>query len=198
VRTFMTLILGCLLLSPAAAEAQDRKPTPKAKEPVVELTTSMGTIQIKLLPDKAPKTVENFLQYVASGQYDGTVFHRVIESFMIQGGGYDEKYREKTTKTPIENEADNGLSNTRGTVAMARTSDPNSARAQFFINVKDNPGLNHKAKTPSGWGYCVFGRVVSGMDVVDKIKKVPTGAKGSFDSDAPLKEVVIKKARVLK
>jgi peptidyl-prolyl cis-trans isomerase B (cyclophilin B) len=185
------VVLGSLLGAP------DQPARAAGKEPVVELVTSMGTIKVKLLPEKAPKTVANFLAYVKSGHYDGTVFHRVIDNFMIQGGGFDPNLKEKPTRAPIENEADNGLTNDRGTIAMARTSDPHSASAQFFINVRDNAGLNHRGKTPAGWGYCVFGQVVGGMDVVDAIRKVPTGSKGQFDSDVPQKDVVIKKARVL-
>ena len=193
-RTLVTLFCGILLAAPAVSRAEP----PKGKGPVVELTTSLGAIQIKLFPDKAPKTVENFLKYVQDGHYAGTIFHRVIENFMIQGGGYDASYNQKPKRPPIQNEADNGLKNDRGTVAMARTSDPHSAGAQFFINVKNNDGLNHTSRTSDGWGYCVFGQVTKGMDVVDKIRKVPTGAKGPFDRDAPVTEVVIKSARVLK
>jgi len=134
---------------------------------------------------------------VKSGFYDGTIFHRVIADFMIQGGGFDPKYTKKPTRAPVVNEADNGLSNQRGTIAMARTSDPHSASAQFFINVKDNEALNHKSKDLRGWGYCVFGRVTKGMEVADKIRSVATGAKGPFRTDAPLKEVLIQKARSL-
>jgi peptidyl-prolyl cis-trans isomerase B (cyclophilin B) len=165
--------------------------------PRVELSTSWGKIKLELDAARAPKTVSNFLKYVRSGHYNGTIFHRVIGDFMIQGGGFDTNYSEKPTDTRVQNEADNGLSNLRGTVAMARTPDPHSAGAQFFINVVDNQRLDHRSKTPEGWGYCVFGKVVDGMDVVDKIKAVATGAKGPFSQDAPLTEVVINEAKVV-
>lgn len=187
------LIAGALLSLPGVAAA---------KTPVVELTVAsggkeLGKIKIQLDPVKAPKTVENFLKYARAGHYNGTIFHRVIEDFMIQGGGFTEKYTKKETRAPIKNEADNGLKNVRGSVAMARTPNPHSAAAQFFINVKDNHGLNHSGKNMDGWGYCVFGKVIKGMELVDRIRKVATGAKGEFDKDAPLKEVVIKAAKVL-
>jgi peptidyl-prolyl cis-trans isomerase B (cyclophilin B) len=185
-----------LLAAPGAGLAQKGKSKSK-KNPTVELATSMGSIRIELYPDKAPKTVENFLGYVKSGHYNGTIFHRVIADFMIQGGGFDGAYQQKATRAPITNEADNGLKNDRSTIAMARTGDPNSATAQFFINVKDNDMLNHRSKDQRGWGYCVFGKVVQGMDVVDKIRAVPTGPGGPFPTDAPQKQVVIKKARQL-
>jgi peptidyl-prolyl cis-trans isomerase B (cyclophilin B) len=163
----------------------------------VELDTTLGKIVIELDAAKAPNTVANFLAYVKAGHYDGTIFHRVIATFMIQGGGFDSAYVKKPTNAPIQNEADNGLSNLRGTIAMARTSDPHSATAQFFINVTDNAGLDHSAKTSQGWGYCVFGKVVSGLDTVDKIKAVPTGPGGPFAKDAPQTTVVINSAKVL-
>ena len=156
----------------------------------------MGDITLELNPEKAPDTVANFLQYVKDGFYDGTIFHRVIPTFMIQGGGFDAKMNQKPTRTPIKNEADNGLKNDVYTVAMARTGDPNSATAQFFINVADNQFLNHTAKTMQGWGYAVFGKVVKGQDVVDKIKAVPTTTKGMFQ-DVPVTPVVINKATVV-
>lgn len=159
--------------------------------PSVTVETSLGSFQIELDPGSAPKTVANFLAYVDAGHYDGTVFHRVISTFMVQGGGYDAGYKKKPVREPVENEADNGLKNTRGTVAMARTNDPHSATAQFFVNVADNGFLNHKAKQGSDWGYAVFGRVTDGMDVVDRIKAVKTGAQGPFAKDAPLEQVVI-------
>ncbi|MEW5757090.1 MAG: peptidylprolyl isomerase [Pseudomonadota bacterium] len=168
-----------------------------ADNPKVKLETNMGSITIELYPDKAPKTVQNFLDYANSGFYEGTIFHRVINGFMIQGGGFTQDYAQKQTKAPVQNEADNGLTNDRGTVAMARTNDPHSATAQFFINVVDNGFLNHSGKTPRGWGYAVFGKVTEGMDVVDQIKAVKTGARGPFSQDAPLSPVVIKKATVL-
>lgn len=160
---------------------------------MVELTTTMGKITLKLDAEKAPKTVENFLAYVKSGHFDGTIFHRVIDGFMIQGGGFDEKMVQKPTRDPIDNEASNGLKNKAYTVAMARTSDPHSATAQFFINVVDNAFLDFKAPTGNGWGYAVFGEVVEGKDVVDKIKKVKTANKG-FNADVPVDPVVITKA----
>lgn len=164
--------------------------------PYVELETSMGNIVIELNQEKAPKTVKNFIDYVNAGHYDGTIFHRVIDGFMIQGGGMDANMKEKATKAPIENEADNGLKNEVGTIAMARTSDPHSASSQFFINVKDNSFLNFSGKNPQGWGYAVFGKVTEGMDVVNKIKGVPTGKYG-FHADVPTTPVVIIHAKVI-
>lgn len=164
-------------------------------DPVVEVTTNHGTFVITLDPAHAPTSVENFLRYVDARHYDGTVFHRVIPTFMIQGGGFDARLEKRPVQAPIANEADNGLRNTRGTVAMARTSDPHSATAQFFVNVTDNAFLDHQAKTPQGWGYAVFGRVTEGMDVVDAIKNVKTGARGPFAKDAPLDNVVITSVR---
>ena len=162
----------------------------------VKLDTSMGEIEVELFTDKAPKTVDNFLQYVNAGHYDGTLFHRVIDGFMVQGGGMTEDMTQKPTQAPIENEADNGLTNEAYTLAMARTSDPHSATAQFFINVKNNTFLNHKDKSPQGWGYTVFGKVVKGIPVVNKIKAVPTGRKGMHD-DVPTTPIVINKAAVV-
>jgi cyclophilin family peptidyl-prolyl cis-trans isomerase len=164
-------------------------------DPTVEFATSHGTFVVALEPAKAPKTVENFLAYVDAGHYDGTIFHRVIPTFMIQGGGFDASLEKRPTRAPIANEAGNGLKNARGTVAMARTGDPHSATAQFFVNVVDNAFLDHQAPEGQGWGYCVFGRVTEGMDVVDKIKAEPTGAAGPFAKDAPKKTVTITKAR---
>jgi len=162
---------------------------------MVELQTSMGNIRIALHADKAPKTVENFLAYVREGHFDGTIFHRVINGFMIQGGGFDERMKQKPTRDPIENEANNGLKNKAYTLAMARTSDPHSASAQFFINVVDNDFLDFSAPDESGWGYAVFAEVTEGKDVVDAIKGVKTGSKG-FHQDVPLEPVVIQKAVV--
>ena len=159
----------------------------------VRMQTSMGDIYLELYPDKAPKTVENFMRYVHAGFYDGTIFHRVIDGFMIQGGGYTPDFKRKPTLAPIKNEADNGLHNTTGTIAMARAADPHSATAQFFINVKDNDFLNFKSADRRGWGYCVFGKVTKGMDVVHAIRKVPTGAAGPFPQDVPQKEIIIYK-----
>lgn len=164
--------------------------------PLVKLTTSMGEITVELYADKAPESVANFLDYVKSGHYDGTIFHRVINGFMIQGGGFAQDMTQKPTKKPIKNEADNGLKNEAYTLAMARTNDPHSASAQFFINVKNNEFLNHTGKNPQGWGYAVFGKVTSGQGVVNKIKGVPTGTKSYFD-DVPLEAVVILKAEVV-
>jgi peptidyl-prolyl cis-trans isomerase B (cyclophilin B) len=164
--------------------------------PSVLLKTNHGDITLELDAAKAPKSVANFLAYVKSGHYDGTIFHRVIDNFMIQGGGMIAGMKQKSTLDQIENEANNGLKNDRGTIAMARTSDPHSATAQFFINVNDNDFLNHTAPTPQGWGYAVFGKVSNGMDVVDKIKKVKTGNAG-YHQDVPTEDVVIEKASVI-
>ncbi|AMN66945.1 peptidyl-prolyl cis-trans isomerase B (cyclophilin B) [Psychrobacter luti] len=164
--------------------------------PVVELDTSMGAIVIELNEEKAPKTVENFLNYVKSGHYDGTIFHRIIDGFMIQGGGMDAEMNEKATNAPVENEADNGLKNDKGTIAMARTQDPHSATSQFFVNVKDNDFLNHSGKNMQGWGYTVFGKVTSGMDVIEKMRGVPTGRFG-MHADVPKEPVVINSATII-
>jgi peptidyl-prolyl cis-trans isomerase A (cyclophilin A) len=173
--------------------------TDKAAATKVLIKTSMGDMTVELYPDKAPKSVENFLAYVNAGFYDGTIFHRVIENFMIQGGGFTRDLRQKPTRPAIANEAKNGLSNLRGTLAMARTGDPNSATAQFFVNVVDNPRLDYTSdQNGATWGYAVFGKVVSGLDVVDKIKAVPTGAQGPFKSDVPATPVVIEKISVVK
>lgn len=162
----------------------------------IRMQTSLGAIVLELYPDKAPKTVENFLRYVKEDFYNGTLFHRVIDNFMIQGGGFSAGLTQKTTHAPIENEAKNGLRNERGTIAMARTSDPNSATSQFFINVVDNDFLNFTTPTPNGWGYCVFGKVVDGMTVVDRIKGVPTTSRGGH-KDVPITEVVIERMHEL-
>jgi peptidyl-prolyl cis-trans isomerase B (cyclophilin B) len=164
--------------------------------PTVALDTNHGRIVLELYADKAPKTVENFLGYVQAGFFDGTLFHRVIPGFMIQGGGFDGQQKQKPTRSPIQNEADNGAGNARGTIAMARTNDPHSATAQFFINLKDNTFLNHTGKNPQGWGYTVFGKVTEGMDVVDKIAKVRT-APGKISEAVPAEAVVIEKAEVV-
>jgi peptidyl-prolyl cis-trans isomerase A (cyclophilin A) len=161
-----------------------------AQNPRVELKTSRGPIVLELYADRAPRSVANFLDYAKSGFYDGTIFHRVIDGFMIQGGGFDRDMKQKPTRSPIENEAGNGLKNDTGTVAMARTSNPNSATAQFFINLKDNDFLNHRDNSAQGFGYAVFGKVVQGMDVVRAIGKVQTGRSGSFE-DVPREPVVI-------
>lgn len=159
---------------------------------MIKMETNYGTVTIELDADKAPQTVENFKKYIADGFFDNTIFHRVIPNFMIQGGGFNPGMTQKQTLDTIENEADNGLGNNRGTLAMARTNDPHSASAQFFINLKDNAFLNHSGKNPQGWGYCVFGKVTDGMDVVDKIAAVATGNSGGH-GDVPVEDVVILK-----
>lgn len=168
-----------------------------ASNPKVRMETTKGVVVIELYPDKAPKTVENFLRYVNEGKYDGTIFHRVIKRFMNQGGGFTPDFKKVETFAPIKNEADNGLKNKRGTIAMARTGDPHSATNQFFVNTVDNAFLDHTSKTPRGWGYCVFATVVDGMDVMDRIAKVPTGAKGPFQQDVPQEEILIQKVSVI-
>jgi peptidyl-prolyl cis-trans isomerase B (cyclophilin B) len=189
VTRILLLALVALVAMTLPAAAQD-------KNPVVVMETSMGTIKVELFQDKAPMTVKNFLKYVEDKHYDGTIFHRVISTFMIQGGGFEPGMKEKKTREAIKNESSNGISNTRGTIAMARTPEPDSATAQFFINVKDNKFLD-KAKAQDGVGYCVFGKVTEGLDVVDKIKAVKTGRKG-VHSDVPVEDVVIKTVRVAK
>jgi peptidyl-prolyl cis-trans isomerase B (cyclophilin B) len=163
---------------------------------MIKLTTNHGVIALELNAGKAPKTVANFLAYVAAGHYDNTVFHRVIKNFMIQGGGFEPNMNQKPCQPPVENEAANGLKNKRGTVAMARTNDPHSATAQFFINTVDNDFLDYQASSGQGWGYCVFGEVVEGLDVVDKIRAVKTGNKG-FHQDVPVEDVIIEKAEIV-
>jgi len=163
--------------------------------PVIELHTSKGLIVVELNPEKAPLTAANFKEYVEDGFYDGTIFHRVIPGFMIQGGGMTPDMKEKKTRSAVRNEADNGLANDKYTIAMARTNDPHSATAQFFINAKDNAFLNHKAPSGSGWGYCVFGKVIEGQDVVDAIEKVKTATSG-WHEDVPVEAVLIEKAVV--
>jgi len=163
---------------------------------MIKLTTNLGVITLELNAEKAPKTVANFISYVEAGHYDNTVFHRVIKNFMIQGGGFAPGMDQKATQAPIENEAANGLKNKRGSVAMARTNDPHSATAQFFINTVDNDFLDFKAPMGQGWGYCVFGEVVDGLDVVDKIRAVRTGSKG-FHQDVPVEDVIIEKAEIV-
>ena len=192
---------------PAAAKPAPKAPAkPAAKTDVasaadaqapskVQIKTSLGDITVELYADKAPKSVENFLAYAKSGFYDGTIFHRVIADFMIQGGGFTPDLRQKKTRAPVVNESKNGLSNLRGTIAMARTADPNSATAQFFINTVDNPRLDYAGDANPG--YCVFGKVTAGLDVVDKIRALPTGAQGPFRSDVPTTPVIIEKVTVL-
>ena len=181
----MILCLGLPIICQAA------EPNPQ-----VQMETSMGVIVIELDAKAAPRTVANFLSYVHDGFYDGTIFHRVIQSFMIQGGGFTPKMKQKSTKSPIANEADNGLKNNAGTIAMARTNVPDSATSQFFINVKDNDFLNHTAKTTRGWGYCVFGHVIKGMEVVHAIETVKTTVR-SGNGDVPVEPVIIKKISLL-
>jgi len=176
----------CLFVSLAAAA-----------NPQVELKTNMGSIVVELDPEKAPLTVANFLQYAKDGHYDGTIFHRVIPGFMIQGGGLGPDFGEKRTRKPVRNEAANGLKNTAGTIAMARTADPHSATGQFFINVADNDFLNFRFPTPEGYGYTVFGKVVKGMDVVDRIVKLPTGPGPAPHANVPRKPVIIESARLV-
>ena len=171
-------------------------PGVSAADPQVDLKTNYGTIRLELYPGKAPRTVENFLQYVKNGHYSGTIFHRVIDNFMIQGGGFDRAYKQKDTRAPIDNEAKNGLKNDLGSIAMARTSAPHSASAQFFINLKNNDFLN-AAQAQDGWGYAVFGKVVSGLDVVMRIAKSPTGSGGPFRTDVPREAVVIESMSVV-
>lgn len=161
---------------------------------MIELHTSMGDLTIELDSERTPQTAENFKRYVEEGFYDQTIFHRVIDGFMIQGGGFSSDMVQKSAHAPIENEAHLGGSNTRGSIAMARLPDPHSASAQFFINVKDNAFLNHRSKTPEGWGYCVFGQVVKGMDVIDEIKRVKTGSRVGHQ-DVPLEEVILISAK---
>lgn len=191
-RGFLTL-LCCFAL-------QGHAQTPN---PQVKFVTSAGEFVVELYPDKAPKTTENFLTYVRDGHYNGTLFHRVINNFMIQGGGYDAKYNEKNTRPPIKHEgaevkANGGPRNTVGTIAMARTNNPHSASAQFFINVKDNDFLDYQAPNPQGWGYVAFGKVVNGIEVINRIKLTPTGPGGPFPSDVPQTPVVIQSATLLK
>lgn len=168
----------------------------QAETTMVKMDTNQGTIMLELDADNAPNTVANFLTYAKEGFYDGTIFHRVISNFMIQGGGFTEDMNQKTVHDPIENEANNGLKNDNGTIAMARTGDPHSATAQFFINVKDNDFLNFSSETPQGWGYAVFGKVTEGMDVVEKIKGMPTTTKGPYQ-DVPEEAIIIEKVTIV-
>ncbi len=164
------------------------------KNPTVLIKTTLGDIKVELYPEKAPLTVQNFLDYVNDGHYNNTIYHRVIDGFMIQGGGFDKDFEQKPTKKPIKNEADNGLKNERGTLAMARTSEVNSASSQFFINIVNNDFLDFKSKAPHEYGYCVFGKVIDGMDVVDKMRKVKTGTKGPH-RDVPMENIEILSAK---
>ncbi len=192
-RLFLALGLVLALAVPALAQSGA---APQPGKILVKLETTKGDIVLELFKDKAPLSVGSFLAHVKNGHYDGTIFHRVINGFMIQGGGFDANMREKPTGPAIKNEADNGLKNSLYTVAMARTQDPNSASAQFYINVKDNRFLDHRSKTVDGWGYAVFGVVVDGKRVVDDIKGVQTGRKGMYD-DVPTQPVIIKKATII-
>lgn len=189
--SIIQLLLLCVILAfPAGQTMADEK------MPRVRLVTTLGDIVLELNQTKAPKSVDNFLAYVNEGFYNGTIFHRVIDGFMIQGGGFKQDFQKKTTRAPIENEANNGLKNLMGTVAMARTNDPHSATAQFFINVADNGFLDHRSPTPRGWGYAVFGKVVEGMQVVDAIRRTETGSGGPFRKDVPRTVIVIQTATV--
>ena len=200
-------LLGSLLLAVAAAHAADPASTAGGgakgaatmaeKNPILTISTSLGDIEVELFPDKAPETVKNFIAYAEAGHYDGTVFHRVIPGFMIQGGGMTADLKQKPTKAPIKNEAGNGLKNATGTLAMARTNVVDSATSQFFINVKDNAFLDHKSETPQGYGYAVFGKVIGGMDVVRKIEGVSTTNKNMMQ-DVPVEPVTIKSVTVKK
>jgi cyclophilin family peptidyl-prolyl cis-trans isomerase len=183
-------ILLCVTSLPAAAKGP-------ADNPRVRMTTSLGVVELELDTKRAPGTVRNFMNYVERGYYNGMIFHRVIPGFMIQGGGFVPGMREKTTGVPVKNEADNGLKNLAGTIAMARTSDPQSAAAQFFINTADNPSLDHRDKTDRGWGYAVFGKVTKGMDVVKQIESVSTHTVGPFQ-DVPVKDLMILKVESIK
>ena len=188
------ILLALVLILPFGAFA---KTAAKTGHPVVRMTTNLGVIEIELDAKHSPETVRNFLNYVETGFYSGTLFHRVIPGFMIQGGGFRPGMDEKAHGVAIRNEADNGLKNLAGTIAMARTPDPQSASAQFFINTADNPNLDFRDKTDAGWGYCVFGKVIKGMDVVHRIEHVPTHSIGPFQ-DVPVKDVVIDKVELVK
>lgn len=182
-----TLLLSCSLFVHIAAAAN----------PQVEFKTNVGSFVVELYADKAPATVDNFLRYVNDGFYQGTIFHRVIPGFVVQGGGFTKDYQQKPTREPVKNEAANGLKNAAATLAMARTNDPHSATAQFFINLKDNNFLDHRAPNPREYGYTVFGRVVKGMDIVQKIAAIPTGAGGPFPAEVPQQTVIVEETKVL-
>ena len=189
-------LMAALFGAGSSSWANPPKTKAKSGNKMVRLETSAGVIDIELFTDKAPKTVANFLEYVNSGHYSNTIFHRVINGFMVQGGGMEPGMKEKRAAKTVENEANNGLQNNRYTLAMARTSDPHSASAQFFINVADNDFLNHRNPTAQGWGYCVFGQVINGKEVVDAMKGVKTTSKG-FHQDVPVEDIIITKASVI-
>ena len=191
-RSLPTILLGVVAVMLSTVLIGDDS---QGETRIVTLTTALGAIELQLDGGSAPGTVSNFIAYVEGGHYDGILFHRVIPNFMIQGGGMRAGLVENPTRAPIENEADNGLKNLRGTIAMARTQDPHSATAQFFINLKDNSFLDHTEKSPAGWGYAVFGQVISGMDVVDQIASVETGSVG-YHEDVPIDDVIIEHARL--
>ena len=191
----IVLIISSLLLFSTTTYATDKQ---KMSNPIVKLSTNQGDITLELNSTAAPVTVANFVSYVEDGFFNGLIFHRVIPNFMLQGGGFSSDFKQADTKAAIENEADNGLKNDRGTIAMARTGDPHSATGQFFINHADNGFLDHSSKTQQGWGYAVFGKVTEGMDVVDKIAAIPTGSGGMFPTDVPKEEVIIEKAEIIK
>lgn len=192
---FCAVLLGAILTM--SVVMTDEAEAGAAPKPKVLFKTNMGDITVELEPDRTPITVTNFLNYVKSGQYDGTIFHRVINNFMIQGGGITQDFQELPTGAPIQNEADKGFSNERGTIAMARKSDPHSATAQFYINLRFNGTLDYRAKTNDGWGYTAFGRVIDGMNIVARIGLVKTGAGGPFPTDVPLEPVIIEKATIV-
>ena len=189
------LLLSFLYLIVPFSVMADGQATKGDKSVTVRMQTNKGEIVLELYADKAPETVENFIGYAKSGFYDGTIFHRVIPGFMVQGGGFEPGMKEKETKAPIKNEADNGLTNDLGTIAMARTPDPHSASSQFFINGKDNDFLNYSSQTAQGWGYCVFGKVTEGIEVIQSIEKVSTGTSGGH-GDVPVDDVVIEKVSI--
>ncbi len=191
IKNFIFLVL---VLFSTLSFATEKKMSEKQSK--VKLSTNLGDIVIQLDTEKAPATAENFITYVKEGFYDGTIFHRIIPGFMAQGGGFDTDFAQKKTGSPIKNEADNGLKNDRGTLAMARTSDPDSATAQFFINYKNNDFLNYSSPTPNGWGYAVFGSVVEGMEVVDKMAEAPTTTRGGHQ-DVPVNDIIIEKAEIV-
>ena len=201
--TFFMLLTGCNAQEPAKTEKETESKTEMktgekmSANPIIKMETSKGTMTIELDAEKAPLSAANFVSYVEDGFYDGLIFHRVIPGFMVQGGGMNPDMSEKPNKAPIKNEANNGLKNLRGTLAMARTNDPHSATSQFFINLKDNGFLDHTSESPAGWGYAVFGKVTDGIEVIDEIEKVKTGNHGPH-GDVPLEPVTIIKATVVK